>query len=170
MPNDSDAGLQAAVNGFAHELIACGILMKRYQNVSLVNLPLSPYDIIIVFKKPDESEEIIRGQVKTARRSVKFTGGTRGGVDREYKSDVKKYKQSTKISDVVIGVHPNDNGHFDLYFVPTILVEELGQDSISIVRIDALKNNYTMLEHCKDKQFVLEECKKLGVIDELNKD
>ena len=38
--------------------------MKRYQNVSLVDLPLSPYDIIIVRKTKSGVEEIIRVQVK----------------------------------------------------------------------------------------------------------
>ncbi|MDE0556513.1 MAG: hypothetical protein OXI24_20055 [Candidatus Poribacteria bacterium] len=88
MVNIAERGRQASVDGFAHEHIAAGILMKRYQNVSLVDLPLSPYDIIIVFKKTDGSEDIIRAQVKTATRSISFTGGARGGVDREYKSDV----------------------------------------------------------------------------------
>ncbi len=48
MPNTEDIGRQASIEGFAHEHIAVGLLMKRYQNVSLVDLPLSPYDIIIV--------------------------------------------------------------------------------------------------------------------------
>lgn len=46
MVNIEERGRQASVDGFAHEHIAAGILMKRYQNVSLVDLPLSPYDII----------------------------------------------------------------------------------------------------------------------------
>lgn len=155
MPNDAETGLKAAVSGFAHELIACGILMKRYQNVSTVNLPLSPYDIIVVLKKEDGSEEIIRGQAKTAGNNVSFTGGSRGGIDREYKSNVKKYRQSTKTSDVVIGVHPESDNHYDLYFVPTILIEWLDQDSISLSKISTFKNNYDILERCKDRKFVL---------------
>lgn len=70
---DSDKrGLQASVDGFAHEHIVAGILMKRYQNVSLVDLPLSPYDIIIVFKHPDGKEDILRAQVKTATNAISF--------------------------------------------------------------------------------------------------
>jgi len=149
---------QASVSGFAHELIAAGILMKRYQNVSLVDLPLSPYDLIIVLKAEDGSENIIRAQVKTATKSISFTGGTRGGVDREYKSGVKIYRQSKKTSDVVIGVTPrlNDEGDkgYDLYFVPTILIEKLNQNSISINKIPFLKNNYDMLKKCKDENEV----------------
>ncbi|MFO0793291.1 MAG: hypothetical protein U0586_04425 [Candidatus Brocadiaceae bacterium] len=68
-----------------------GILMKKYQNVSLVDLPLSPYDIVIVFKEKDETENIIRAQVKTASENIKFTGGTRGGVDRTYKLEREEY-------------------------------------------------------------------------------
>jgi len=105
--------------------------MKKLQNVSLVDLPLSPYDIIIAFKKEDGSEEIIRAQVKTAKKSVSFTGGIRGGVDRTYKSGIKEYVQSTVTSDIVIGIHPLGNDSYELYFVPTILIEELNQKTIS---------------------------------------
>ncbi len=103
-------GRQAAISGFAHEHIAVGILMKRYGNVSLVDLPLSPYDIVIVYKK-DHGEDIVRAQVKTAQSSISFTGGTRGGVDRTYKSGVKTYTQSTSTCDVVVGLHPYDDSY-----------------------------------------------------------
>ncbi|MDK2820807.1 MAG: hypothetical protein PWP31_772 [Clostridia bacterium] len=155
MSSDEMRGRQASVEGFAHEHIAAGILMKKYQNVSLVDLPLSPYDVIVVFKKEDGSEDIIRAQVKTARTSIRFTGGTRGGVDRVYKSGIKVYTQSTKTSDVVIGLTPLSSDSFELYFVPTVLIEELKQKSISINRIQALKNNYEIFERCKDRDFVL---------------
>ncbi len=162
---DSDKrGLQASVDGFAHEHIVAGILMKRYQNVSLVDLPLSPYDIIIVFKDPDGKENILRAQVKTAKKGISFTGGTRGGVDRKYISGVKEYRQSTKTSDVVIGFHPRGEDSFDLYFVPTILVEKLEQKSISLARIKDLRNNYEMLENCKNKDYVITKCKEFGII------
>ena len=95
--------------------------MKRYQNVSLVDLPLSTYDIIIVQKDEDGNDDIIRAQVKTATSSISFTGGSRGGVDREYKSGVKEYIQSPATADVVIGVHPIGDNSFELYFVPTVL-------------------------------------------------
>ena len=112
-------GLQASVDGFAHEHIVVGILMKKYQNVSLVDLPLSSYDIVIVFKDKNREENIIRAQVKTANKQVSFTGGTRGGVDRTYKSGIKTYIQSTSTSDVVIGLHCSGKDSFKLYFVPT---------------------------------------------------
>lgn len=164
MTDSGSGGLQASVDGFAHEHIVAGILMKRYQNVSLVDLPLSPYDIIIVFKQPDGKEDILRAQVKTARNAISFTGGTRGGIDRKYISGVKEYKQSTKTSDVVIGLHPHDVDSFDLYFVPTILIEQLAQKSISLRRVESLKNNYEMLDHCKSKDFVLAKCAEYGIL------
>ena len=106
MATREEIGRQASIDGFAHEHIVVGILMKKYRNVSLVDLPLSPYDIIIV--RPDKNlgrEDIIRAQVKTVSGgSIRFTGGGRGGVDREYKSGVKEYTQSTATSDVVIVV------------------------------------------------------------------
>ncbi len=157
-------GKQAAIEGFAHEHIAAGILMKRFQNVSLVDLPLSSYDIIIALKKKDGSEEIIRAQVKTAKKQINFVGGRRGGIDRTYKSNVKEYVQSTKTSDVVIGVHPNENRGFDLYFVPTILIERLRQKSISLKKIEKLKNNYEILERCKDYDFVIKKCIKYKIL------
>ena len=136
--------------------------MKRYGNVSLVDLPLSPYDIVIVYKK-EHGEDIVRAQVKTAKSSISFTGGTRGGVDRTYKSGVKTYTQSTYTCDVVIGLHPHNNS-YDLYFVPTILIEILGQTSIILNKIDALKNNYEMLDNCKNSEYVIYHAKKYGIL------
>lgn len=164
MANIEEIGRQASVDGFAHEHIVVGILMKKYQNVSLVDLPLSPYDIIIVRKGTDDSEDIIRAQVKTATQSVSFTGGARGGVDREYKSDVKTYTQSTTTSDVVIGIHPIGDNTFEMYFVPTILIEHLNQKSISINKIGGLKENYFILENCKNEEVIIEKCREYGIL------
>ena len=158
------SGRQRAVNGRAHEHIALGILMKKYHNVFLSDLTLATYDMVIALQKENGTEEIIRAQVKTAQTSVNFTGGTRGGVDREYKSGVKEYVQSTKTSDIVIGVHPIENGFYELYFVPTILIEELGQKSISLNRIKELRNNYEILEKCKDYDFIIRKCTEYGII------
>ena len=167
MADKEKSGREAAAKGFAHEHIVAGILMKRYQNVSLVDLPLSSYDLIIALKKNGNGyEEIIRGQVKTVgvSGSLSFTGGTRGGVDREYKSGVKSYVQSTKTSDIVIGIQALENDSFDLYFVPTILIEKLGQKSISINKIQALKNNADILENCKNHTHILSKCAEYGII------
>lgn len=130
----------------------------------MVDLPLSPYNIIIVRKDADDNEDIIRAQVKTAKKSVSFTGGARGGVDREYKSGVKTYRQSTATSDVVIGIHPIDDNTYTLYFVPTILIEHLNQQSISINKIADLKENYFILENCKNEEVIIEKCQEFGIL------
>jgi hypothetical protein len=164
-----ERGRRASIDGFANEKIVCGLLMKKYGNVSMVDLPLSSYDITMVNKLEDDSEDIIRIQSKTASKSVSFTGGGRGGVDRTYKSGVKTYVQSPKRSDCVVGIHFED-GEPELYFVPTFLIVELKSKSgeqaksISINRIKQLKNNYEMLEKCKDRGFVIREAKKYGIL------
>jgi len=162
----ADRGKQASIDGFAHEHIVVGILMKKFQNVSLVDLPLSSYDIIIARAiEGKETEDIIRVQVKTARKSISFTGGTRGGVDREYKSDVKTYIQSPKTSDVVVGIQPiDDEDGYNLYFVPTILIEKWGTKSKSLNKIEVLKNNYDFLINCKNHDYILKKAKKYGII------
>ena len=159
-----EIGRQASIEGFANELIAAGILMKRYRNVSLVDLPLSPYDIVAVLREREDEENIIRAQVKTASTSVSFTGGTRGGVDRTYRSGVKSYRQSTTTSDVVVGISTAGSNSFDLYFVPTVLIEALNQGSLSLSKISRLKNNYEMFERCKDSSFVLAKSIEYGIL------
>lgn len=158
-----ERGRKASVDGFANEKIACGILMKRYSNVSLVDLPLSPYDIIIVREMTDGTEDIIRVQCKTASHSVGFVGGSRGGVDRKYISGIKTYVQSPKSSDCVMGVHFS-NGKPKLYFVPTLLIAKLGTKSISLNKIKQLKDNYEILEKCKDEAFVIAKVKEYGIL------
>lgn len=159
-----EIGRHAPVEGRAHEHVAVALLMKKYENVSMVDLPLLPYDTIIVRKQEDGSEDIIRAQIKTATKSVKFKGGSRGGIDRIYKSDVKIYRYSTQMCDVVIGVHPAEGNTFKLYFVPTCLIEYLNQSSISLGKIETLKENYEVLEHCKERQWVLDRCKEYGIL------
>lgn len=162
--HSEETGRKAAVTGFANEHIAVGLLMKRYQNVSLVDLPLSPYDIVIALKLKNGSEDIIRAQVKTAGKSIGFRGGGRGGVDRIYRSNVKHYRQSTATADVVVGVKENDDKTYTLYFVPTCLIEALNQNSISLRKIAFLKENYEILERCKDRAFVLSSCRGAGIL------
>ena len=160
---DEIRGRQASIEGFANEKIVCGFLMKKYGNVSLVDLPLSPYDIILVIKQKGSPEKIIRIQSKTAPKSVPFTGGGRGGKDRKYKSGIKTYVQSPELSDCIVGVHC-EGTDIALYFVPTFLIPELKTKSISINKIKPLKNNYEMLEKCKDRDFVIEKAKEYGIL------
>ena len=164
MATKEEKGRQGAIDGIAHGHIVVGLLRKKYRNVSLVDLPLSPYDIIIVRKGSDGSEDVIRAQIKTATQAVPFTGGGRGGVDREYKSGVKEYTQSTETSDVVIGIRPTDDNSFELYFVPTVLIECLEQKSISINKIQDLKDNYFILENCKNRLVIIQKCEEYGIL------
>jgi hypothetical protein len=161
--NRGERGKWASIEGFANEKIVCGLLMKRYGNVSLVDLPLSPYDIILVRKIEEGKEDIIRLQVKTASDSLKFTGGERGGVDRIYKSNVKTYVQSPELSDCIVGIC--FEGEIPaLYFFPTLLIPEINQKSISLNKIQAFKNNYEILENCKDRNFVINKAKEYGIL------
>lgn len=159
----SDRGRQASIEGFANENIVCGLLMKKYQNVSQVDLPLSPYDLVLARKMSDGSEDIIRIQCKTAPKNVSFTGGSRGGVDRTYKSGVKSYTQSPKYSDCVVGIH-FDNGTPHMFFIPTCLIEEWKKKSISLNKITKLKDNFELLENCKNKEFVIAKAKEYGIL------
>ena len=164
MESRENTGKQASVDGFAHEHIAAAILMKKYHHVSLMDVPLSSYDMLIDLRDTGDHGAIIRAQVKTARKQISFTGGSRGGVDREYITDVKTYTHSTETSDVVIGVHPADDNAYELYFVPTILIENLGQKSISINKVRDLKDNYFILENCKNEEIVIDKCQEYGIL------
>ena len=159
----AERGRRASVEGFANEHIALGILMKKYENVSLVDLPHSKYDIVVVRTLKSGVEKILRLQVKTAKRGISFGGGARGGVDRRYLSGVKTYTHSTKTCDCIVGVR-FENQKPELYFVPTVLVEELGTHSISINKVSELRNNFRMLERCKSRRYVLKRARKYGII------
>ena len=65
-------GKQKSVDGFAHEHIAAAILMKRYHHVSLMDVPLSSYDMLIDLRDADDHDQIIRAQVKTAPYESSF--------------------------------------------------------------------------------------------------
>ena len=151
-----DKGRRAAATGAANENRLLAALLSRDYNASRVDLPHSPYDLVVDLKEAG----IIRIQVKTASGgSIGFTGGSRGGVDRDYKSDVKTYVQSTETSDVVVGVVSNiDNGDSstDYYFIPTLYIEKLNQKSISVNKVKQTKNNWELLRRCRDSDYVFE--------------
>ena len=77
----------------------------------------------------------------------------------------KGRQASIKTSDVVIGIHPADDNLYELYFVPTVLIERLNQKSISINKIQDLKENYDVLENCKNKDLIIEKCQEYGIIE-----
>jgi len=153
----AEIGKQNPAKGRANENRLLAALLDRGYNASGVDMPHSPYDIVTELRNND----YIQIQAKTVGKnnSVPFTGGGRGGVDREYKSDVKSYTQNTGTSDIVVGVKTkktNGDDKTDFYFVPTILIEKLNQKSISANKLEKWKNNWKILEECKNEAFVLD--------------
>ena len=152
-----DKGKLASAKGFANESRLLAALLERGYNASRVDLPHSTYDLVLEL----DAANIIRLQVKTVggSGSVSFSGGLRGGVDRSYKSDVKAYVQNTKTSDVVVGVRSikvNGDTDIDFFIIPTLYIERLGQKSISVNKVPQTRNNWHLLERCKDEQYVRE--------------
>lgn len=149
-------GMNASVKGFANENRLLGALLERGYNVSKVDLPHSSYDLVLEHEK-----DMIRIQVKTVGvgKSIPFTGGTRGGKDREYKSDVKAYVQDTNKSDVIVGVlsEKTNGDSITFYVFPTIMVEKWGTKSRSINKEPHAKNRYDYIEKCKDRKYVLSQ-------------
>ena len=144
-----------SVKGFANEMRLLAALLGRGYNASRVDLPLSSYGLVLEVVNGD----FIRVQVKTVgpKGAISFTGGTRGGIDREYKSDVKSYVQSLETSEVVVGVRSNaSNGdtEVDFFVVPTLYIEYLGQKSLSVNRFPQTRNNWDLLTQCKDPRYV----------------
>lgn len=158
MKNTNDAtskGKQASVRGFANESRLLAALTERNYIASRVDSPLSTYDIVVE-RAPDD---MIRVQVKTVspNKRVSFVGGSRGGVDRDYKSGVKTYIQNTETSDIVVGVESvtiNGDSKTNFYFIPTLFIEAIGQGSLSTNKISQAKNDWEILERCKEADFV----------------
>ena len=156
--NRSAKGKLDSAKGFANESRLLAALLERGFNASRVDLPHSTYDIVV----ETSTHDIIRVQVKTVGQegSVSFTGGIRGGVDRSYKSDVKSYVQNTQTSDIVVGVQSlanNGDKEINFYFIPTLYIERIAQKSLSVRKIPQAKNDWKILRHCKEKDFVLKK-------------
>ena len=152
-----DKGKLASAKGFANESRLLAALLERGYNASRVDLPHSTYDLVLEL----DTASIIRLQVKTVGTggSVSFSGGMRGGVDREYKSGVKAYVQNTETSDAVVGVRSirvNGDTDIDFFFIPTLYIERLKQKSLSVNKIPQARNNWDLLERCKDSEYVRE--------------
>jgi len=141
---------KAALVGTANQYITLGMLLPEFPETMLCSHDQSAQDMFIADISP------IRIQIKTASKSIKFTGGTRGGVDRTYDKTTnqsKEYKYSTKDTDLIIGVHENARGKYELYFVPSIVIDKLDQKGISINKVAFTKNDYDVIRNCKDEQF-----------------
>lgn len=142
-----DKGKIAANLGDAHEHIATGILIRLGFDVGIVDVHGTPYDLMIIgFEKPEGKKITLRAQVKTADNSISFIGGSRGGIDREYKSGVKTYKYTTAHSDVILGV---DKNTLDIYVVPSRFLVNWG-GSRATSKLQPLKNNWKILLNWND--------------------
>ena len=155
MSDETSRGKLASAKGFANENRLLAALLERGYNASKVDLPHSTYDIIV----EKSTHETLRVQVKTLSKSksVSFKGGVRGGRDRSYKSGVKEYTQSTRTSDIVVGVESIcDNGDVEVnfYFIPTLYIEKTGKGSLSVNKIPQAKNDWEILIRCKEAAFV----------------
>ncbi|MCV0372750.1 MAG: hypothetical protein K5793_04260 [Nitrosarchaeum sp.] len=128
--------------GDAHELFVRAIMMRLGLEAGKADLSSSAYDVVIVgMEKIDGKKLFLRVQVKTIDNSLNLTGGSRGGVDREYISKEKVYKYSTDHSDLIFGV---DRDKLDIYVVPTLFVDLWGS-SVAKSKIQILKNNWEIL-------------------------
>ena len=87
---DYESGKQASIAGVANEHIVLGILLPFFPNAMLSSHQQSSHDLII----PHE-EIFIRAQVKTSKKSISFTGGSRGGIDRTYMASTVSYTHLT---------------------------------------------------------------------------
>ena len=139
----------AARLGDAHEFIVTGILIRLGFDVGTMQVKGVAYDLwLLAYEKPHGEKISLRVQIKTISEggSIKFGGGSRGGVDRVYIPKVKQYKYTTEHNDLVFGV---DKNTFDLYLVPTRFVSKWG-DSRSVGKMQALKNNWDILLNWND--------------------
>lgn len=153
------AGKQASIAGIANEHIVLGILLPYFPDAMLSSHQQSSHDMII-----PSGGNFIRAQIKTANKSVSFSGGRRGGIDRTYvkgKNNPKSYTYSTEDTDVVIGIRPSEIGKYDLFFMPSKVIEMLGQQSIANSKVSFTKNNFDYLIKCKDIKFCEAMHKKL---------
>jgi hypothetical protein len=141
-------GKMAANLGDAHEHVVTGILIRLGFDVGIVDVSGTPYDLLIMaFQQPNGRTMVLRAQVKTASGSISFIGGSRGGIDREYKSGVKTYKYTIKQSDLIIGI---DKATLDLYLIPTHFIARLGT-SRATSKLQPLKNNWDILLNWNQK-------------------
>ena len=138
-----EKGKIAASLGDAHEHIVAGILIRLGFDVGIVDVHGTPYDLMVVaFTDPSKANrQVLRAQVKTSDGGVTFVGGSRGGVDREYKSGVKTYKYTVAHSDLILGI---DKSTLDIYVVPTRFIEKWG-GSRATSKMQPLKDNWDIL-------------------------
>lgn len=135
--------------GDAHEHFVIGILIRWGFDVGKVDISGAPYDLFIyAYQSPNGERRFLRAQVKTIGDdgSLPLGGGGRGGVDREYTSDVKIYKYTEEHNDVIIGV---DRNTLDLYIVPTRFACGWGMSKTKN-KLTLLRNNWDVFRNWND--------------------
>ena len=140
----------AANLGDAHEFIVTGILIRLGFDVGVMQVKGVAYDLwLLAYEKPNGKKASLRVQIKTISEggSIRFVGGSRGGIDRIYKPKVKEYKYTIAHSDLIIGI---DKNTLDLYLVPTRFIEKWGS-SRSVGKMQPLKNNWDVLLNWNDE-------------------
>lgn len=117
--------------------------MGKIKDVDLTGESSGPYDLILAaHTKPSGEKIFLRVQIKTiSGTSLTLGGGSRDGIDREYKSGVKTYKYSEEHNELIFGV---DKENLDIYIFPTRLASKYGT-SISKKNIEVCKNNWEIL-------------------------
>ena len=149
-----NTGKFATMLGNAHEFIVIGVLLQLGLEVGKVDASASAYDLFVyAFKEFDYEKDnpdtkthadriFLRTQIKTVNGALSIGGGSRGGIDRTYKTDVKTYRYTTEHNDLVIGV---DRNNLDFYILPTSLASKHFKKSIGTHRLAFFKNNYDIL-------------------------
>jgi len=137
-----EKGKMATFTGSAHERIVTGILIRLGFEVATADVASTPYDLLVhIYESPGGKRRIIKAQIKTVENSVSFHAGSRGGIDREYKSGVKAYKYTEEHNDVIFGIQKET---LDVYVVPTRFIKNWGE-SRSVSKLQILKNNWDVL-------------------------
>jgi len=139
----------AASLGDANEYIVTGLLIRLGFDAAVMVVKGQPYDLLVsAFRQPKGERIPLRCQIKTVSKggSVKFTGGSRAGINRHYIPEVKTYKYTTEHNDLVIGVNIQT---LDLYLVPTRFIAKWGK-SMAISKLQSLKNNWDILLNWND--------------------
>ena len=137
--------------GDAHELIARGVLMRLGFTVGSIDLSSGASDLFLEVYHNHANDptdtELIGVQVKTiSDTSLPLTAGGRGGVDREYKSDVKVYKYTSDHIGLILGIKKDS---LDFYLLPSRFLEYY-RSSVSVNKIEVVKNNYQVLLNWND--------------------
>jgi hypothetical protein len=137
-----DKSKMAANLGDSNEHIVAAILIRLGFDVAISAVHGTPYDVLIIaYAKPNGEKVMLRAQIKTASGSVSFIGGSRGGVDRVYKSGVKTYKYGIEHSDLILGI---DKDTMDIFVIPTKFISAWGT-SKATNKIQILRNNWDIL-------------------------